>query len=217
VRSGAPQARHDFAAMSPDEVYAFMRGSHSGSISAARHLLAVRDLSGCRMLLDVGGGSGGLALALVQALPTVRATVIELTVVAPIAQRFIDEAGAHDAVKVAVADVVREPLPCGGDVAVCNRFLQVLAPDGAARAIAHIAEALEPAGWLYIIGHILDDTRLSPLAAVAYGLLALNMYDGGQAFTDVEHREWLHAAGLVDIERMMLSNGYSLMSARKPV
>src|SRR5689334_22022020 len=62
VRSGKPQAAHDFSAMSADELHAFIRGSHSGAISAARLLLTARDLSDCHQLLDVGGGSGGLAI-----------------------------------------------------------------------------------------------------------------------------------------------------------
>jgi SAM-dependent methyltransferase len=216
VRSGKPQAAHNFAAMSADELHAFIRGSHSGAVSAARLLLAARDLSDCHQLLDVGGGSGGLAITMSAALPAIRATVVELPLVAPITQRFVDEASAHHTVKVAIADVARDPLPCRGDVAVCNRFVQVLAPDAAARAIAHIAEALEPGGIVYIMGQVLDDSRLSPPAAVAFGLLALNMYAGGQAFTEADHRGWLDGAGFVNIRREMLPNGYSLMSARKP-
>ncbi|TMC46920.1 MAG: methyltransferase domain-containing protein, partial [Chloroflexi bacterium] len=190
VRSGVPQVIHDYAAMSSDEIRALLRGLRSGSIAAARALMAARDLSGVRRLLDVGGGPGGLALTFAEQFPWMCAAVVAL-------------------------DIVREAPAGAYDVAVCNRFIQVLAPDDAARAIANVATALEPGGALYIMGHILDDGGFEPPAAVSYGLFALNVFRGGQAFTEQQHREWLKAAGLVDITRELLPNGYSLMSARK--
>jgi hypothetical protein len=215
VRTGIPQARHDFGSMSPEALYAFVRGSHSGALSAARQLLAVQDLTGCTTLLDVGGGSGGLSIGLTGALPDLQATVIELPVVAPITQRFVDEANAGARLTVISADVVNEALAGQADVAVCNRFIQVLAAANAKQAIQHIYDALKAGGWLHIIGHILDDSGLTPPPAVAYGLLALNLYEGGQAFTERQHRDWLVSAGFASMERRMLPNGYSLLSAQK--
>lgn len=216
VRTGIPQARHDFASMSPEALQAFVRGSHSGSVSAARSLMAVCDLSACRMLLDVGGGSGGLALTLTEQFPRMQATVSELPLVVPITNQFIAEANAAERVQAIAADAVRDTLGGSYDVAVCNRFLQVLGPEEAQGAIVNVGKLLKPGGVLYIIGHILDDSGLSPPAAVAFGLLAINVYEGGQAYTEQQHREWLEAAGFVQLERRMLSNGYSLMSARSP-
>jgi predicted transglutaminase-like protease len=37
-------------------------------------------------------------------------------------------------------------------------------------AVKHIATAVNPAGKIYIIGQILDDSRLSPLEAVGFNL-----------------------------------------------
>ncbi len=215
VRSGIPQAKHDFAAMSPDALHAFVRGSHSGAVSAARALLAACDLSAHRNLLDVGGGSGGLAITLTQSLPNLHATVVELPIVAPITQQFIADANATKRVQVIAADAVRDTLTGMYDIAVCNRFIQVLAPHDALDAMHNLSKVVAPNGVLHMMGHVLDDSGLSPSAAVAYGLLAINLYDGGQAYTERQHREWLRAAGFVDIARMMLANGYSLMSARK--
>jgi SAM-dependent methyltransferase len=216
VRTGSPQAQHDFAAMSPRELRAFVRGSHSGSVSAAHALMAVCDLSACHTLLDVGGGSGGLAVTCTERVPHMRATVCELPAVASITQQLVAEANASARVQVIAADVVNEPLSGSYDVAVCNRFIQVLAPGDAQRAIVHLGGLLKPGGALYIIGHVLDDSGLSPPAAVAFGMLAVNLYEGGQAHTERQHRRWLELAGFERIERTMLSNGYSLMSASRP-
>lgn len=221
IRSGIPQARHDFAQMSEGQMREFLSGSDSGAVSAARLLLSARDLSGCRSLLDVGGGTGGLAMTIAEHLPAVRVTVVDLPQVVPFvrerAERYRGGEYAHvfRRVSVLAADVTREPIDGVYDVAVCNRFIQVLAPGDAQAAIATTATALQPDGQLYIMGHVLDDGGLSPPTAVNFGLLALNLYEGGQPYTEQQHRQWLGDAGFVDITREMLPNGYSLLSARK--
>ena len=79
----------------------------------------------------VGGGSGGLAIAVTEACPHIKATIVELTKITPVTQHYIDEAGAGDRVKVVTADAVRDPLFGSYDVAVMSAFLQVLSPDDA--------------------------------------------------------------------------------------
>jgi cyclopropane fatty-acyl-phospholipid synthase-like methyltransferase len=215
IRAGVPQAAHDYVAMGSEALYALVRGLHSGSVSAARVLMAERDLTLHRRLLDVGGGSGGLATTIAERFARIRATVVELPVVAPLMQQFIVESKAADRVNVLAMDIASETPSGSYDVAVCNRFIQVLSPANALRAITNIASALEPGGTLYIIGHVLDDSGLSPSAAVAFNLFAVNVFDGGQAHSERQHREWLTAAGFAQLERTMLSSGYSLVSARK--
>ncbi len=220
IRTGVPQARHDFATMSRAALLNFLVGSESGARSAANLLMQVRDLSVFRNLADVGGGLGGLALRILEACSELQVTVVELPAIAPVVQDFLSAAAEKDRAdapypRVVAADVTGDDLQGPYDVAVCNRFLQVLTLEDAGRALKNIAQALEPNGTLYIIGHVLDDGGLTPAAAVNFGLLALNLYDGGQAFTEQQHRQWLGDAGFVDITREMLPNGYSLLSARK--
>ena len=50
---------------------------------------------------------------------------------------------------------------------------------------------------------------------MAANLNYLNIYDGGQAYTEGEYRSWLDAAGFENIERVIISNGESIISARK--
>ncbi|MCH8062401.1 MAG: hypothetical protein IH861_07855, partial [Chloroflexi bacterium] len=95
-------------------------------------------------------------------------------------------------------------------------FIQVLRADDAPRAINTISKVIEPGGAIYIWGAgILDDSMASPVAAVRFGLSALNRWDEGQAFTEREHREWLTDAGFENIARDMLPNGESVITARK--
>jgi hypothetical protein len=42
-----------------------------------------------------------------------------------------------------------------------------------------------------------------------------SVFVAGESYTESEHREWLTAAGFVDIDRSLLADGGSLITARK--
>jgi hypothetical protein len=215
IRSGLPQARHDFARMSADELRAFIRGIDAGAGATARRLYKDYPLAARRHLLDAGGGAGGLAIALCRLCPDLRATVAELPSVASIARESVAESGLAARVDVIEADLVAGPPPGRYDLATLRSVLQVLAPADAARVVTNVAAALAPGGELFVVGRMLDDGRLSPPEAVAVNVMFLNVYDAGQAWTESEYRGWFRAAGLVDVRRQLLAGGYSVLRGVK--
>ena len=217
IRTGVPQCKKDFAATSPEDQMHFFRGLHPGTLANGRVLATRDDFSPYTTLADVGGGSRGMALALTEAYPHLQATVIDLPTVTPITQRFLAEAGATDRIQVVAADVVHAPVPGTYDVAVVRSLLQVLSPEDAMQALTHIGAALHPGGRLYIVGRILDDSRLAPVDTVGFNVVFLNIFDEGRAYTEGEHRTWLTAAGFAEIARVPLPEGVSIMTARKHV
>lgn len=181
-------------------------------MAAGRNLAARYDFSSYRSLLDVAGGSGGLAVAVTEACSDLRATVVDLPTVTPITQHLVAEAGAADRVQVLAADVVNGPLTGSYDVAVMRTFIQVLSADQARRAIRNVSQVIQPSGVVYIMGSVPDDSRLSSPEIVVLNLNYLAYYDKGQAYTEQEHRNWLAEAGFIKgFERTILPNGTSII------
>jgi SAM-dependent methyltransferase len=156
IRTGTPQGRWAYASMSSDERDVYYLGLHTETLAAGRDLAARQDFSRFRRLVDVGGGSGGLAIGLAQAWPHLSATIVDLPATIPVAQRHVDEAGVSDRVRVMAADIVSEPLGGSYDVALLRGLLPVLAPDQARCAVAHVSQAIEPGGAIYIVGRSRD-------------------------------------------------------------
>jgi SAM-dependent methyltransferase len=217
IRAGRPQVRHDFTAMSDEELGAFFRGLHSGALATGRQLTTTYEFEPLRSLLDVGGGSGGVSIAACQNCRDLRATIIELPRVAPIAQAMVREARLTDRVTVLAADILEHAPEERFDVAVLRNLIQVLGPDAARRALRNVGQVIDHGGWLFIVGHVLEDSRLAPPEAVYLNLAFLSVYDEGQAYTEREHRTWLAEAGFADIEvRYSAGPGAaSIVSARK--
>ena len=217
IRSGEPQAKLEFAGMPHDRLVTLFRGLHPGSVMAGRHLAQLVDMVGFSHLADIGGGSGGLAIGICQVCPNLRATVVDLPNIAPLANGFIAEASLADRINTLDADVIAAPPPGHFDVAVLMRLIQVLSAAEARAVLRNVGDAVRPGGRIFIVGRMLDDTRLSPADSVGQNLLFLNIYEHGQAYTEREHRGWLADAGFDDITVAfeVMPGGLSLVSARK--
>ena len=175
------------------------------------------DISSHRALLDVGGGSGGLSIAITEACPNIKATVVDLPTVTPITQRIVEEASAGDRVRIIMADVLSEDLTGSFDAAVLSSFIQVLSPDKARRALKNVGKVIAPGGAIYIRGDVLDDSGVSPVGPLMRNLIYLNIYNEGQAYTERDHRGWLKEAGFEHFERKLVSDGFSFIRARKAI
>jgi ubiquinone/menaquinone biosynthesis C-methylase UbiE len=215
IRTGRPQAMHDFTSMTPDALRTFFEGLHPNALETGRNLSDRLDLARRRHLLDVGGGSGGVAIAACQACPDLSATVVDLATVTPHTRAFVAEAGMEKRVRVVDGNVV-DSLPDGPyDAAVLRAVLQVLPPEAARRVVLNTGRVMAPGGIVCILGRVLDDSRLSPLVTVAHNVMFLNVYDGGQAYTEGEHRAWLTEAGFTDFSLTTRNDGRSVVTAVK--
>jgi cyclopropane fatty-acyl-phospholipid synthase-like methyltransferase len=217
IRIGMPQMKHDFTTMSDEELGAFFRGLHAGALAVGRQLAARFGFDRVGTLLDVGGGSGGLAIAACQSCPNLSAAIAELPRIVPFAEEFVDNAGLAARIKVQASNVV-ERVPEGRfDVATLRNLIQVLGPEQARRALANVGRAVAPGGLLLIIGHVIDDSGSAPAEAVGMNLAFLSIYDEGQAHAERDHRAWLADAGFADIEvhYRAAQGGASIVSARK--
>ncbi len=217
IKSDSPQARVEFSTMSPEELENSYSGSYAAARAAGNGLVERYDFSAYRRLVDVAGGSGGVAIGITDSCPNIQATVVDLPSTIIQTRKFLDAAGASDRVGVHAANVVEGPFPGSYDVAVLSNFIQVLSADHARSALRHVNQSLEPGGTLFILGTILDDSRLAPSHAVKSNLNFLNVYDEGRAYTEGEYRAWLEEAGFVVLERVVVPNGTSIIKARKAV
>ncbi len=216
IRTGIPQAKLDFSSGSEGDLEKFLRSLLPQTMAAGRALAGRWDFSSCRTLADIGGGSGGIAIAMTEECPHIKATVIDLPTVTPIAQRIVDETGAGDRVDVEAADVLSGPLSGSYDVVVMRALIQVLSPEDSVKALKNIFEAVVAGGTIHIIGMMLDNSRLTPASSVAFSMMTLNVYDDGQSYTEGEYAGWLAEAGFESFERVSLSDRDDIITARRP-
>lgn len=215
IRSGKPIEKVDYHSDSQYEMMTLFRGLYSGAVVDAERLMDQYDFSTYSSLLDVGGGSGALAITIVKSNPHLKATIIDLPSVTPITHKFLEEANVTDRVDILSGDIVRGSLSGSYDVIVARHVTQVLSADENRALLNNLATVLRPGGVIYLVGWVLDDSRVSPQEIVGYNLVLLTAYNEGQAYTEQEYREWLAETDYVDINRLVMPDGTSIVTARK--
>jgi O-methyltransferase domain len=83
-------------------------GTFTECLAAGRVLARSHDFSNFRSLVDVGGGSGGLAIAMAETWPNLAITIADLPAITPVAQRYVDQAGFATRIKVCPTNVVSD-------------------------------------------------------------------------------------------------------------
>lgn len=216
IRSGKPQAKLDFHGLPDEELLNYFRKQFHHSLSGGREIAEKFDFSQFQRLLDAGGGSGGVSIALCGKYPNVKATVADLPKVSNLAEKFIAEAGMSERITVSAVDLCTDSPSGTYDAAILRAVIQTLSREEAQATLANVSRAVAPGGQIYIFGTVLDNSHLGPPISMAYSLVFLNSYDNGQAYTEKEYHDMLTQAGFtgitVDYEAL---DGMCLIHAEK--
>ena len=141
IHTDTAQTKMDFSAMSEIELEGFLRGLHGSAVAAGRNLSKSPKIALARNLIDIGGGSGGLAIALCEEHPMLKATIVDLPSVVPIATQLVSEAGLTDRINVTTADIIIRPPKGKFDIATARSFFQVLSIEQCKRAAQNISSS----------------------------------------------------------------------------
>lgn len=199
IRTGVPQAKYDWASLPEEELMVLYEGMAAPDAIFARWLSDNFEFSNCTSLLDAGGGSGTLAIALTEIHPKLHATVVDLPEVTAITEKFVAKMNAAEKVKVVAADLTCDPIPGIYDAVILSSVIQTVSTEEAQLILTNVGKVTKPGGWVYLFGSgMLEDSRLSPRPAVEFNLVFINTYDKGQSYTESQYRDWFETAGFVD-------------------
>lgn len=193
----------------------FTEAMHSVSARPAAGLAEVVDFTGVRSVLDVGGGSGALSIAIARVWPTVSCTVWDLQVVCDIAREYAANAGVSSRVSARVGDMFRDEFPSGHDVVLLSQILHDWPPDKGIVLLTKAMRALPPGGRIVIHEKLVDEDGRGPLANALVHLDML-VWTEGQQYSEAELRTMLDRAGFVDLECCATAGYWSVLTARKP-
>lgn len=186
--------------------------SHSlpAAIAAARNY----DVTGIERILDVGGGSGCFMIAMAQAHPELKATVMELGTMCDVAAKYIAAGGVASQVDTQSVNMFRDPWPEGYDAV----FFSNIWHDWNFRTCGWLAArayaALPRGGRIMLHEALLADGGDGPLATAAFSMLML-LATQGQQFTFAELKALLENAGFEDIETRQTASYYAITTGYK--
>ncbi|MFJ7239301.1 methyltransferase [Streptomyces olivaceus] len=207
-----------FESQDPAVTATFWEAMHTLSTFAGEALSDAVALDGTARLLDVGGGSGALTIALCRARPGLRATVYDLPFVTPIAARRVDEADLGGRITTVDGNFFEDAsLPGGHDAHVFCNILHDWRESDAQLLLNKSFDALAPGGLVIIAGFLVNEEQTGPAPAALMSLTQL-IETEGRAYTASEYTGWLTAAGFVEPYTVAMQSigANGAVVARKP-
>ena len=206
MREGTPRWKQTFGIdgaifggfyRSDDAMRNFLRGMHGFGMLTSPAVVDAFDLSSFHRLVDLGGGTGHLAIAACQRYPQMHAVVFDLPRVTAIARENIDRCGLGERVSTQDGDFFADELP-HGDLYAVGRILHDWDDEKAAILLRAIHRWLPPGGGLLIAEKLLNEDGVGPLAANMQSLNMLVVTEGRERRLS-EFEQLLREAGFTQV------------------
>ena len=195
----------------------FIAAMHNLSVSDGVLLSEAFDFSRFSRLLDVGGGSGALSLAVASRFPGLEATVLDRPQVCAIADRYIQEAGLSSRVKTFPSDAFTGVWPEGVDIILLSLFVHAFGLKRSAPVLKRCFESLPPGGCVLIYEPVLAPNRTEPLTTLLSSLNMLVCTPSGGDVTAEDYRLWLQDQGFESVFYRPVPTIRHLIGAFKPL
>lgn len=176
----------------------FLRGMHGFGMLTFPHVVAAFDLSRFRRMVDLGGGTGHLAIAACRQYPQLHAVVFDLPRVTAVARETIAQSGVPDRILTQDGDFFAGDLP-EADLYSMGRILHDWDDERATLLLRAVAERLAPGGALLVAEKLLNEDGVGPLAANMQSLNMLVVTEGRERSLGAYAR-LLRAAGFAGVE-----------------
>jgi len=216
VRAGTAVARDEIAGRAQDWTEAFIAAMHRNASERAPLVVRAVGAENVRHMLDVGGGSGAYSIAFAQANSALRAEILDLAAVEPIARRHIQEAGVAERVEVRAGDLRSGRLGEGYDLVFVSAICHMLDPGENLDLLRRCREALAPGGRVVIQDFILEPDKTAPRFAALFALNMLVGTRGGSSYSEAEYAAWIGESGFQNIRHARLPGITGLMFGSRP-
>lgn len=207
-----------FTAMEKDRELGrrFTKAMHSLGLLEGHRLARLYPFEDISSVLDIGGGSGALGIALAQAHQHLRVTLLDRPPVCELAKDYIAAAHLEDRIHLVPSDFWRDAWPTDADAILFSMILHDWSPVEGLRLLQHAFEALPSGGRVMIYEQLLEEDRCGPPVACLANLTMLLRTSGGSESTVTDYTHLLGRAGFDRIQVYRSSGLRHLMTATKP-
>jgi acetylserotonin N-methyltransferase len=186
MREGTPRWKQTFGIdgaifggfyRSDEAMRNFLRGMHGFGMLTSPAVVTAFDLSRFRRCVDLGGGTGHLAIASCQRYPELHAVVFDLPRVTALARENIERTAVGDRVSTHDGDFFADELP-DADLFAVGRILHDWDDEKSAVLLRAVYRRLPPGGAVLIAEKLLNEDGVGPLAANMQSLNMLVVTEG---------------------------------------
>lgn len=153
--------------------------------------------AGCKRILDVGGGSGLYAIALLLADENLRVTVWDRAEVLRLAAEFGVKCGVANRMDLVSGDMFADPVPEGHDGVLLSNILHDWDIPECEKLLKRLRDSVGTGTPLWVHDVYLNDSLDGPLPIALYSAALFSLTEG-RAYSTAEYRTMLRNCGFLD-------------------
>jgi hypothetical protein len=176
----------------PEDGVVFDAAMRTFSRSDVAQVVATYDFARHHLIADVGGGTGAVLAALLDAAPSARGILFDQPQVVAEAPPVLEDAGVADRVTV-VGGSFFEEVPGGADLYVLRRILHDWEDEEAGRILRSVRRAMADGAHLLVIDAVVGPPGEDPLPKFLDLMMLVSA--GGRERTEAEWEALLAAGG----------------------
>jgi SAM-dependent methyltransferase len=196
---------------SPERAREFTRMLLEVHHKLAQQVANLVDLSGVERLMDLGGNSGVISMALLRKYPKLTSTIVDIKNVCIAGQEIVREEGFSERISYYPAEFYKDEFPYGFDLVLqCDVALYDV------ELLEKLYRSLKPGGRLIYVDHFSPAENLSPVTRLEWSFLD-SLHDANFGFpTLAEVKSRLTQVGFAyQDEHQTVGKGLILLQARK--
>jgi acetylserotonin N-methyltransferase len=182
----------------PEARQTFLDGMHGFGMLSSPAVARVFNLSRFRHIVDLGGGTGHLAIAVCERYGHMTGTVFDLAEAVEAARRHVEASRAAGRLRLRAGDFFTDPLP-EADLYALGRILHDWGEEKIRRLLGRVRAALPEGGGVLIVETLLDDEQPGPVHAQMQSLNMLICTEGRERPAR-EYAALLESCGFCQVE-----------------
>jgi ubiquinone/menaquinone biosynthesis C-methylase UbiE len=205
VKTGRP-ARRGFDHKS------FIMGMHNLTIFRTDSLLKAVGLKGVKTMLDLGGGPGTNAIAMMR--KGIQTSVFDLPETIKIAKKIVRREGAKG-IRFIAGDFHVDDIGSGYDLILLSQIFHAFSAEENIALLRKCKKALNPAGRVVVQEFPVNDMRTAPPHSALFSVNMLVGTDKGRCYSPKEMKRWLAGTEFKNIEIKYLPETVILIGKNK--
>jgi predicted O-methyltransferase YrrM len=206
LKSGTPAVNEADRRYTEEDHENFIMGMHS--IVTARgdaDFMAERlNLSGCKKVLDLGGGPGTFSIGFCSKYPDIHATIFDFSETEKMFRKNISRyPDVKEGLDFVAGNILTDPLPTGYDLVFISNIIHSMSEEQNALMMKKAFDSLNPGGQIVIKDHVMSEDLTKPVEGAVFAIHML-IHTPGRDYSFKEISAWLTDAGFSNITSLNL-------------
>jgi ubiquinone/menaquinone biosynthesis C-methylase UbiE len=195
----------------------FARAMMPMMVPAAHAIADLLEVSsaGALKVLDIAAGHGIFGITIAQNNPRAEIVAVDWKSVLAVAEDHARSAQVQDRFRALPGDAFKVDFGTGYDVALVTNFLHHFDDQACTNFLRKVHAALKPGGRVAVLEFVPNPDRISPPIPARFSLTMLAGTPGGDAYTFMELRHQLEAAGFTNVSAHALPTPETILLAQK--